>query len=330
MSITLKKIAEALGLNVSTVSRALKNHQDISDYTKRRVQEVAKQLKYEPNVYAIKLRTNKSKILGVMVPHISNLFYDSFIQAVEEEGKKAGYTLLILQSSEDTNSELENLDTLKKNKVDGILVSLSVNTTDIAPFLDLHNSGIPIIFFDRVPNNDRCIKVCFDDENIGILAAKALIKKQKQYILAIFWGNDAVHLSNKRLLRFKETFANTASKTVLDIRYHQNAEDAKTITLQAFQQGNPYDAIFCTGDSALIGTMHALTEKGIKIPDEIAVISISNGLIPTLYNPSITYIETSGYNLGKMSFLRILDYWAGDTTINEILVNALLIEKCSL
>ena len=106
---TLKLLAQQLQLSISTVSRALKDHPDISAATKAKVHALANSLDYEPNAYAIQLRTQSSKIFGVIVPAISNLFYDSFIAAVEEESRKNGYALMILQSSNKAENELDNL-----------------------------------------------------------------------------------------------------------------------------------------------------------------------------------------------------------------------------
>ena len=106
---TLKTISTTLNISISTVSRALKNHPDISDDTKKRVKELAELMEYEPNTYAINLRTNQSKLLGVIVPQISGFFYHSFVEAIEEEGKKQGYSLLILQSGDDPGAEMDNL-----------------------------------------------------------------------------------------------------------------------------------------------------------------------------------------------------------------------------
>ena len=117
---TLKKISTQLNLSISTVSRALKNHPDISENTKRKVKELAALMEYEPNTYAVNLRTNVSRIFGLIVPVISNLFYESFISAVEEDARKLGYSLMILQSGNDSMIEIENLKLCKQTRVAGI------------------------------------------------------------------------------------------------------------------------------------------------------------------------------------------------------------------
>ena len=122
---TLKLLAQQLQLSISTVSRALKDHPDISASTKAKVNALAQSMDYEPNAYAIQLRTQNSKILGVIVPAISNLFYDSFIAAVEEESRKNGYALMILQSSHNPENELSNLKIFRQNRVSGVFACLA-------------------------------------------------------------------------------------------------------------------------------------------------------------------------------------------------------------
>jgi len=134
---TLKKISDKLQISISTVSRALKNHPDISEHTKQKVKELAELMDYEPNSYAISLRTNNSKVFCIMVPQISNLFYHSFIGAVEEEARLHGYSLMILQSGNDPEIEIANLKLCRQNRVAGIFVSISNSTTDIQPFLKM-------------------------------------------------------------------------------------------------------------------------------------------------------------------------------------------------
>ncbi len=122
---TLKKIAQVLDISISTVSRALKNHPDISTSTKQKVMELAETLEYEPNAVAVNLRSKNTKVFGIMIPSITNNFYDSFIAAVEEEVKQLGYSLMILQSADNPDTEIENLKIYRQNRVSGVFVCLA-------------------------------------------------------------------------------------------------------------------------------------------------------------------------------------------------------------
>ena len=319
MGATQKQIAKTLGLSVTTVSRALKNHPDISEETKKRVREAAQLLGYEPNQLAIRLRTGKSMILGIMVPHISNLFYESFIAAVEEEARKIGYGVMILQSRENKEAEFQNLEALKRHKVDGILVSPALHTTDISPFLALQKKGTPVVFFDRIPANEKSMKVFFDNTKIGELAAKYCIDKKKKKVLGLFWGNEEVFMTQKRRQGFEETIEKACYTINLEPFYHTSIEDAKQIILQVLKDNEEllFDAIFCTGDGALIGTIQALKETKTLLPHALTIVSVSNGFIPTLYDINISIIETNGFHLGKAAFSKMLECWAGNLESNE-------------
>jgi LacI family transcriptional regulator len=321
---TLKKISEALGISISTVSRALKNHPDISEKTKQRVTELANALDYEPNASAIQLRTNKSNLFGLIVPSISNFFYDSFIASVEEESRRNNYSLMILQSGDDPAIELENLKLCRQSRVSGVFACISSQTTNIEPFLKLKDLDIPVIFFDKVPEVNNCNKVCVGDTASAIIAANAILEKKKTKVLALF-GNNQMSITKKR----KDAFINTTEEKIkLLIQHANNSIEAENITAAMLKE-NP-DTVFCMSDEILIGAMKAIQKALLKVPQDIAVISISNGYIPKLYYPEITYVETSGYKLGKLAFSSMMACLGGSTFIQELTIESLLVEGGSI
>ncbi len=328
-SSTLKQLSEILHISVSTVSRALNNHPDISEETKKKVRELAEKLEYEPNRHAIDLRNNTSYVLGILVPLLDDFFYESFAAAVEEDARETGYAVIIMQSRENKDTEATNLKLLKSNRIAGVFVSNTGETDDISFFLKLHNSKVPVVFFDRVPEHEGCNKVCFADKEAASIAAEALIAKKRKKVLAIF-GHPKLSTSKKRYQAFTETFKTLSPQTVIDHHFALNMQEAKTITAAALKNKPLPDAVFCMSDLMLMGAMQAIHEKGLKVPDEIAVVSISNGLIPTLYNPKITYVETSGYKLGKLAFKRMMECLNGSSFIQELKVDSVLVPGGSL
>ncbi len=321
---TLKNISQLLDISISTVSRALKNHPDISEQTKKRVQETAAMLDYEPNAFAINLRTDKRNLIGVIVPFISNFFYQSFISSVEEEAKKNNYSLLILQSSDNPDSELENLRICRANRVAAILISITPKTADINPFLKLYAGGTPVIFFDKVPAFEACEKVCLADEDAAILAAETLIQKGKKKVFGIF-GDSGLSITQKRMNAFLDTYTKHQVKPLPEIVHAHSSDEARKELERRFRLKSRPDAVFCMSDEILMGVMKGIQVLKLKVPDEVGIISISNdGTIPGLYEPEITYIETSGYELGKLAFTRIRDYLNGKTFIQELKLPAFL------
>lgn len=326
-STTIFEISKLLKLSPSTVSRALKNHQDISDVTKQRVLELAEKLDYEPNTYAVGLRTNHSHTLGVIVPTISGFFYDSFISSIEEEARKNRYALFILQSSDDPDQEIENIKLCKQNRVAGVFACLTTFTEDISEFQKLKEKEVPVIFFDKVPLQDNCNKVCLDDANAASLAANMLKKKNMKRVLSMF-GDAHLSITQKRLEAYHKAFKETS--TAILLTHVANAEESRSKTHEVFLSSSTPDAIFCMSDEILIGVMKALEQLKLKVPQDVSVIAISNGFFPKLYWPEITYIETSGYKLGKLAFTRMMNYLEGDTIDQELIVESILIDGGSI
>lgn len=326
---TLKKLSEVLGISISTVSRALKDHPDISENTKTRVKELATALEYEPNNYAVQLRTRQSNLLGILVPSIDNFFYDSFIAAVEEDARLHGYSVMIMQSRDRAQLETSNLHLFRKNMVMGLFASVSIETEDMTPFNKLEEMKIPVVFFDRVPEEGDYHRVCLSDTIAAKMAAEAIIEKKKKRVLGLF-GHPHLSITRVRCASFKETFEKKSPKTKLVIDYPETVNESKRVTLEALRSKQPPDTIFCMGDMILIGAMYAVHQLKLRVPEDIAIISISNGLMPTMYDPKITYVETSGHKLGKLAFVQMLSCLKQNEGPSDTFLESILVEGGSL
>ena len=326
---TLKKLSEVLGISISTVSRALKDHPDISESTKTKVKELAEALDYEPNNNAVQLRTRQSNVLGILVPSIDNFFYDSFIAAVEEDARVHGYSVMIMQSRDKAQLETSNLHLFRKNRVMGLFAAISIETEDMTPFNKLEELKIPVVFFDRVAEAEGYHKVCLADAEAARIAAEAIIEKKRKSVLGLF-GHPHLSITKIRCASFKETFERKSPKTKLTIGYPESIAESKKVALVALKDKNRPDTIFCMGDLILIGVMYAVHKLKLKVPDDIGIIGISNGLIPTMYDPKVTYVETSGFKLGKLAFTQMLSCLKNDNTPEEVILESLLVEGGSL
>ncbi len=326
---TLKELAEILGMSISTVSRALKDHPDISKATKLKVKELAAMMEYEPNNYAVQLRTRQSNVLGILIPTIDNHFYDSFIAAVEEEARVHGYSVLIMQSKDDLSIENANLNLFRKNMVSGIFASVSIQTENLANYEKMVSQKVPVVFFDRVVELAGCTRVCLADAHAAQIAAEAIIAKKKKKVLALF-GHPHLSITQKRAKSLKDTFETRAPETDVTIAYPETVSESKRVAMAALTDLNRPDTIFCMGDMILIGVMYAIHELKLNVPDDIAIIGISNGFIPTLYNPKITYVETSGYKLGKLAFTQMLAALKQEEIKSEVILDSVLVEGGSL
>jgi LacI family transcriptional regulator len=326
---TLKKISAQLNLSISTVSRALKNHPDISENTKRKVKELALLMEYEPNAYAVNLRTNKSRVLGLIVPVIANMFYDSIIAAVEEYARKKNYSVIILQSGDDPLQEAENLKLCKLNRVDGVLISLVSDSQSEKLYTRLQENGIPVIFFDKVPESNQFDTVCMADDEAATIAANTIMKYNKKNILALF-GSPDLSITRKRKEAFLRTLEKEKDKPPVEIHHCNSSEEAQKLIAGFIKKKTFHDLLFCMSDELLIGAMKAINHSGIRVPQDTSILAISNGFIPGLFKPEITYIETSGYELGKLAIKRMLELMDDKTAPRSIILPSRLVPGASL
>ncbi len=313
-----------LGLSVSTISRALKNHPDISEATRKKVSELAQLLDYEPNANAVHLRTRNSRLFGLSVPSISNNFYESFISSIEEEARKNGFSIMILQNGNDAQIEIQNLKLFRQNRITGLFACITPKTVDLSAFDKMKEMEVPVIFFDKVPEANGLHKVCLADEQAGRLAAEAIIRKKKKKVLAIF-GDEHMSITQKRKEAFVSAFREDSPETEISIQFALNTSEARQQVHAYLAKKDKPDTIFSMSDEILIGVMKALQEMHIVLPTDVSLISISNGLIPKLFHPEITYVETSGEKLGRLAFMQMMALLGGSQVLQDLTVDAVLI-----
>lgn len=326
---TLKKISDHLSISISTVSRALKDHQDVSQETKRRVKELATMLDYEPNSFAINLRKKHSNLFAIIVPEISGHFYHSFIQAVEEQARVQGYSVMILQSQNDPEIEATNLKICRYNHVAGVFIAVSSSLENYGAFKKMVDWEIPIVFFDKVPSDGMFNKVCLADEQAGRLAAEKLVATNRNRILAIM-ANNTMSITRSREKGMRDYLLANGTGIMLDIVYSFNEEQTTDALENYFNKEQSTPAIFCMSDEILCTTIRFLNKRQIKFPEDVSLLAISNGFIPGLFNPMISYIETNGSELGKLSFNRMKEMMEGKKAIRENLLDCRFCEGGSM
>ena len=324
--ITLKYISEILGISISTVSRALKNHPDISVKTKTKVNELAATLEYEPNANAIHLRTQKNNLFGIIIPELSNYFYHSFIATVELESKKNNFSVMIFQSNNNEDTERDNIKICRQNRVSG-LFACSTSVENLKWYQKLKEHDIPVVFFDKVPEDAQQHKICVADTEAAAIAARRLISADKKNILA-FFGDPAMLLTKLRWHAFEAAVKEKDPEVKLHCVFANNANEAESICNEALKKEN--DAVFCMSDELLTGVLKSMQRKGIHYPTDVALLAISNGFIPKLFYPEITYVETSGAELGILAFNHMMDCIAGNNSPKSLMTSARLIEGGSV
>ncbi|NKI30389.1 LacI family DNA-binding transcriptional regulator [Croceivirga thetidis] len=307
-NITLKGLAKKLDLSISTISRALKDHPDISDKTKERVQKLAKELNYSPNVFAQGFRSHRSHILGVIVPNVSHYFTTTMLKGIMDEGEALGYRIIVSESKGEEKKQIEMLQTMIQFGVDGILMSLARRTKSIAEILNIMNQ-IPLVLFDKVSDKIPCTQVVIDEEVAAYNAVEHLIHTGKRRI-AIIKETENSYNSEKRfkgyLKALRDNDIEIDEKIILSTE-DISLEKGKSMGNILLSQKNRPDAVFAITDSAAIGVIKALNKFKVKIPEEIAVVGFSNSKSSTIVSPSLTTVDQPGNRIGRTALKYLVD-----------------------
>jgi len=312
--VTIKDIARLLGMSPSSVSRALHDHPDISPATKEKVLALAKKLDYQPNSIARSLKIRKTRTIGVLVPTIRHDFFASVISGIEEVAYQAGYSIFVSQSNENYEREMLNVQALLSNRVDGLLVSISQTTKSSENFRAILKKGIPLVFFDRAFEDLPANRVIVDDYDGAYRAVDYLISRGYKKI-AHLAGPSYLSISRERYSGYR-----TALKDH-NIRFRANyvvsggleEKDGIEGMTRLFDLGEKPDAIFAVNDPVAIGAFIKIREKGLKIPDDIALVGFSNNPITSLIEPPMTTVEQPSHKLGQTAATLLLEQIENDS-----------------
>jgi LacI family transcriptional regulator len=299
--VTIKDIARELGISPSTVSRALKDHPDISVDTKKAVNALADKLNYQPNIVALNLRQKKTNTIGVIIPEVVHFFFSTVISGIEDVAYSAGYNVILAQSNESYAREVAHVKALFNSRVDGMLLSLSRETTNYDHVESIISKGVPIVFYDRMYHSPTSSKVIVDDYAGAKEATNHLISQGCKNIVHMVGAPNLV-ISIDRLRGYKDAL----KENKMEVRDEYiiacdsgTFEEGKKITEKLLASKLKVDGIFANNDPMAMGAMVAIKEKGIKIPDDIAIIGFSNWFIGELMEPSLSTIDQPGFEMGQ-------------------------------
>lgn len=302
--VTLKQIAETLGISITTVSKALKDYPDVSKKTKRLVKELAQTLNYKPNAFAVNLRTKESKTIGLIVPAIVHHFFSSVIKGIIAQAEKKGYLVIILQSNESYELEKKQIDLLFSKRVDGILISLANGTGDFKHLNDLMAQDTPLVMFDKIAKIVNCSKVIINDRKAAYNATKHLIDTGCKRI-AHFRGPLLPQNSIDRFLGYKQAltdFGIAYDPSLVYILEDMSFDEGTYFTNQLLKDHSNVDGVFINTDLVAIGAIAELNKKGIKVPDDISIVGFSNWFMSSVISPTLTTISQPGFLMGKTAF----------------------------
>ncbi|UYZ59666.1 LacI family DNA-binding transcriptional regulator [Hymenobacter latericus] len=308
---SISDLAKQLNLSVSTISRVLNNHPAISDATKKRVWELAKQLNYQPNHLAAALRKGRSNTLGVVVPHIDGHFFALVLKGIETIANLAGFNVMICQSNENEAHEKKNLATLLNAQVDGILVSVSLTTRDFSHFDEVRRRNIPLVFFDRVVETPEASAVVLDDYQGAYQAVSHLIEQGCTHI-AHLGGPQHVNICQNRYRGYQAALQahGIAYNEALVHFSNLSMQDGHDGMEQLLQQAPQLDAVFAANDLSLVGAMQVLKQHGLRVPNNVALAGFSNELFSSLTEPQLTSVDQRCEEMGRTAVHLLLELMA--------------------
>jgi len=337
-AVTIKDIAKALGISTSTVSRALRDSYEISPETKALVLECAEKLNYKPNPAALSLKERRTRSIGVIVCEIANNFFSQAIDGIESIAYDKGYNVIITQSHESFEREVANLQFLASRSVDGILVSVSTETNDMSHFKELHDRGFPIVFFDRITDEINTHRVMLDNYKGSYEATEHLIVNGYKKIAAIC-NSEFLSITTERLAGYREALMAHGITPNHDFVKHcffggieeSEVEDAvnKLFTLK-----EKPDAILCTSDKLTIGCMRTLIRRGIRIPEDVAIVGYSNTQVGEILSTPLSVVRQPAAEMGRAAVELLLQIVESKRPIRDfekrVLSPELIIRESSL
>jgi LacI family transcriptional regulator len=300
--ITIHDISKALNIDSSTVSRALNDSVRVSLKTREKIQKKASELGYQRNSLASNLRTNRTNTIGVIIPRIARHFFATVISGIEETAYDNGYNVVICQSLESIEREQRIMDSLASNRVDGILISTSMETTNYQHIKSYIDNSNPVVFIDRPCKEfSNCSSISIDNFKASYDATSLLIKNGRKHI-AHFSGPQNIGLYRDR----KEGYIQALKDNNIGIRVEYIFESILSdedgvICAKKLLNYKDIDGLYSANDTAAISAIKYLKQNGIDIPNKIAVIGFNNDPISEVIEPSLTTINQPGIEMGKIA-----------------------------
>jgi LacI family transcriptional regulator len=297
---TIHDIARKLNITASTVSRALNDNPRISEETKKAVLKAARKLNYQPNHIAAALRNGKSNIIGIIVPNVDRTFFSSVVRGIEEIANQSKYNVMICQTYDDYDKEVATVDALLNARVDGIIVSHGKATQDFSHFMKIKERGIPLILFDR-SNDELQVSQVLIDDYLGAFRATEHLIQQGCKRIAHFTNTLKISIYKERLRGYKDALTANGIKydSSLVIESNMQLEDGRNSMLQLLKLKQLPDAVFSASAFGIMGALQICNEKGIKVPQQIALVGFSNEPFTSFTEPAITTVEQHSMRIGN-------------------------------
>ncbi|KIO75467.1 LacI family transcriptional regulator [Pedobacter lusitanus] len=330
--ITIKDLAKHLLLSTSTISRALVNDKNIHPDTKKKILDAAEKLGYKPNPTALNLKYGQSKNIGFVVPEMITPFSSTVLRGIQNILYPLGYRIIIMQSDENPLIERKNLLLLEEFNVDGIIINLCHETYNHDVYQQIIDRGIPLVFFDRIPDKSLdAPKVMVNDNIKASLMIEHLIDTGRKKIVHIM-GPSTIRNATERAMGYKRILTKHGifDPDLLIKTEGASFEHGRIAAQQLLSKNIEFDSIFAFTDTLAIGAMNYLLEQGIQIPEEVAIASFSGTELATIVHPQLTSVEQPLVQMGEVAAGLILEKIKDNTISNKtIVMDAALIYRAS-
>ena len=317
--ITLKHIARELDVSISTVSKALKNSEEIGQDTKEKIQAFARLYNYRPNNIAISLKNKRTKNIGVIIPDIVHHFFTTVFRGIEHYANAQGYNVIVCVSDESFDKEVINMEMLANGSIDGFIMALAGETqlkNDYNHLREVTEQGIPLVLFDRVTDAIQCDKVIINDEEAAYLAVKKLIEMGRKQI-ALVTTEGYLNVSAKRAEGYfralKDHGIPADQSLVLQLPYQKEDE----IKSEAFFREQTLDAVLCVNEIFAVKCMGIVQRFGKRVPEDIAFIGFTDGILSRLSTPTLTSVDQHGDLMGETAARMLIDKIERDHDLME-------------
>ena len=322
--ISQRDIARRLGINVSTVSRALRGLDGVSQELKQQIEKLAEEGGYRPNPFAVSLRFDTTRMIGVVVPDVSFNQYAQIVKRIEAEAREAGYMCIITDTDETYENELHCLEMLVNMHVEGIIICPSQDTVDFRHLMQLKEAHVPLVLFDRVPNVDIS-SVLINDAASAREATNCLIDGGARRIAFIGGPNQQKQMTDRKhgyLAALRERGIPIRTELVKSHRISFNS--GLSDTLELLQLPEPPDAILAAHGLLATSALLAVTNSGKRIPDDVAIVGYMSDWVSEMSHPRVSFVRQNLREIGAKAFRLLLDQINGDDSVQHVVVKARL------
>lgn len=300
--LTMKDIAAHFGISVATVSRALKDSPRISVERRAAIQQYAREHNFTPNMIAESLRHSRiqpMKVIGVIIPEFAHYYFSSILSGIEEEASAHGYRIMVAQSNEQYEREVKICKSFYENKVCGIIVSQAKDTHRYDHFQQLIDTGIPLVFYDRICTGVNASRVVVDDYMGAFNAVSHLIETGCNRI-AYYGSAMTLEISKNRYNGYKDALLKHGIQPDPElVRLCDNRTDAESITPEMLNSSAPPNGFFAVNDDTAIGILFTAKRMGFRVPEDISICGFTNGQRAVACDPMLTTVEQRGTKIGE-------------------------------